>query len=111
VDSDRVFPLLIGIFEATSIDRRLKGYKSPRPLTHDSWASSIRLLGGEVQHVVVDRLDNHIYYTSVLISQKRRMLRLDVRPSDGFILALLADCPIFINEDVLRQLFPPGKPK
>jgi hypothetical protein len=46
VDGDRVFPLLIGIFEATSLDRRLKGYDSPRPLTHDAWADSIRLLGG-----------------------------------------------------------------
>jgi len=35
IDGDRTFPILIGIFEATSIDRHVKGVPSPRPLTHD----------------------------------------------------------------------------
>ena len=35
VDGNRQFPILIGIFEATSIDRRVKDIPRPRPLTHD----------------------------------------------------------------------------
>jgi bifunctional DNase/RNase len=44
VDGERHFPIVIGIFEATSIDRRVKGIQAPRPLTHDLitrwWTSS-----------------------------------------------------------------------
>ena len=31
----RVFPIVIGIMEALAIDRRLKGFLSQRPMTHD----------------------------------------------------------------------------
>src|SRR5215510_14371457 len=47
VDGDRSFPIVIGIFEATSIDRRVKKMASPRPLTHDLVTSVIDSLGGE----------------------------------------------------------------
>src|SRR5713101_7149581 len=47
VDGERVFPIVIGIFEATSIDRRVKRLNAPRPLTHDLLASVVDLLGGE----------------------------------------------------------------
>ena len=52
VDGDRQFPILIGIFEATSIDRRVKDYEPPRPLTHDLLVNSIEILGGELDSVV-----------------------------------------------------------
>ena len=53
VDGPRWFPMLIGIFEATSLDRTIKGLDSPRPLTYDAMAAAIRLLGGTVHDVVV----------------------------------------------------------
>ena len=46
VEGDRTFPILIGLFEATSIDRRVKNHQSPRPLTHDLLVASVELLGG-----------------------------------------------------------------
>ena len=49
IDGERTFPILIGIFEATSIDRRVKGYPSPRPLTHDLIVNVVENLGGEFQ--------------------------------------------------------------
>ena len=52
----RTFPILIGIFEATSIDRRVKGFESPRPLTHDLLVSAVESLGGEFQDVVISEL-------------------------------------------------------
>jgi hypothetical protein len=104
VDGDRRFPLLIGIFEATSLDRMLKEYESPRPLTHDAFAASIRLLGGEVQDVVVDRLEDRIYFASARIRHQGRLLLLDIRPSDALALAVLSDRPIFIGDGVLDQI-------
>jgi bifunctional DNase/RNase len=52
VDGERSFPILIGIFEATSIDRRVQGHSPPRPLTHDLLKSTIETLGAEVQDEV-----------------------------------------------------------
>ncbi len=57
IDGQRTFPILIGIFEATSIDRRVKGYPSPRPLTHDLIVSVVEQLGGEFQDVVISELE------------------------------------------------------
>jgi bifunctional DNase/RNase len=111
VDGTRFFPMLTGIFEATSLDRRFKGYDSPWPLTHDALAAGIRLLGGEVQDVLIDRLENHNYFASARIRHQGRLLLLDMRPSDAFTLAVLSDCPIFIGEGVLDQIDFEGKNK
>jgi uncharacterized protein len=104
VDGPKRVPILIGIFEATSLDRRLKGYESPRPLTYDAFAASIRLLGGEVQDVVVHRLENQTYHANARIRRQSDLLLLDVRPSDGFVLAILFDRPIFFTDQVLDQV-------
>src|SRR5213082_3788417 len=62
VEGDRSFPIVIGIFEATSIDRRVKGMPSPRPLTHDLVASVIENMGGDLQDIVISELREHTYY-------------------------------------------------
>ncbi len=104
VDGPQRVPVLIGIFEATSLDRVLKGHESPRPLTHDAMAAAIRLLGGEVEDVVVNRLENQTYYSDVRIRRQGDLLSLDVRPSDAFVLAVLFDRPIFLTDEVLKQV-------
>ena len=82
----------------------MKGFKSPRPLTHDAWSDTIRLLGGRVQDVVIDRFTDHMYLASISFLQREELLLLDLRPSDAFMLALLTDCPIFISEGVLDKI-------
>ena len=62
VDGERTFPIVIGIFEATSIDRRVKGLPAPRPLTHDLLANTIELLGGELQDIFISELRDHTYF-------------------------------------------------
>src|SRR2546429_9182147 len=59
VEGDRSFPIVIGIFEATSIDRRVKKMPSPRPLTHDLVASVIDSMGGDLQDVFISELRDH----------------------------------------------------
>src|ERR1700693_2841929 len=53
VEGDRSFPIVIGIFEATSIDRRVKGMPSPRPLTHDLVAAIVESMGGDLQDIYI----------------------------------------------------------
>ena len=103
LDERHLVPITTGIFEATALDRILKGYPSPRPLTHDTFAASIRLLGGEVQDVVIQRLEDRIYYVNARIRAQGNLLLLDLQPSDALVLAVLFDCPIVVADEVLSQ--------
>ncbi len=62
VDGDRTFPILIGIFEATSIDRRVKGFQAPRPLTHDLLVNILNELDVEVVRVTVTELRENTFH-------------------------------------------------
>lgn len=106
VDGDRSFPILIGIFEATSIDRRVQGHTPPRPLTHDLLRNVIETLGAEVQDVVITQLIDHTYYAVIRIRHEGELQEIDCRPSDAIALAVHYDphLPIYVSEDVLGQV-------
>ena len=69
VAGDRSFPILIGLFEATSIDRRVRGEISQRPLTHDLLKASIEAIGGRIQDVVIHSLEDHTYFAGIRIKK------------------------------------------
>ena len=104
VDGDRSFPIVIGIFEATSIDRRVKGMPSPRPLTHDLVANVIDQLGGELRDIFISELRDHTYFAKLRIRQNGELVEVDSRPSDAIALAVTAKVPIFVAEDVLNEV-------
>src|SRR5712692_2151439 len=104
VDGERSFPIVIGIFEATSIDRRIKRMPSPRPLTHDLVASVIENLGGELRDIYISELRDHTYYAKLRIRQNGEMVEVDSRPSDAIALAVTASVPIYVSEDVLEEV-------
>ena len=81
VDGDRTFPILIGIFEATSIDRRVKQFQSPRPLTHDLLVNAVETLGGEFQDVVISELKEHTYFAKLRVRHEGELVEIDARPS------------------------------
>ena len=104
VEGDRSFPIVIGIFEATSIDRRVKGMPSPRPLTHDLVASVIENMGGELRDIYISELRDHTYYAKLRIRMNGEMVEVDSRPSDAIALAVTAKVPIYVAEDVLEEV-------
>jgi uncharacterized protein len=104
VDGERTFPIVIGIFEATSIDRRVKGLPAPRPLTHDLLASTIELLGGELQDIFISELRDHTYFAKLRIRHEGEMIEVDSRPSDAIAIAVTVDVPIYVSEDVLNEV-------
>ena len=104
VDGERSFPIVIGIFEATSIDRRVKNIPAPRPLTHDFVANVVDQLGGEFQDVIISELREHTYYAKLRIRKDGELIEVDSRPSDAIALAVTARVPIYVNEDVLNEL-------
>lgn len=103
VDGDRSFPIVIGIFEATSIDRRVKGMQAPRPLTHDLIAAVVEQMGGEIQDIVISDLKEHTYFAKLRVRNEGELVEVDCRPSDAIALAVTAKVPIYVSEDVLGE--------
>jgi uncharacterized protein len=103
VEGERSFPIVIGIFEATSIDRRVRNLPSPRPLTHDLVTNAIEQLGGEIQDVVISDLKEHTYFAKLRIRHEGEIIEVDSRPSDAIALAVTAKVPIYVSEDVLQE--------
>jgi hypothetical protein len=103
VEGEQSFPIVIGIFEATSIDRRVRKLESPRPLTHDLVASVIEQLGGELQDICINELREHTYYAQLRIRQNGELVHVDCRPSDAIALAVTARVPIYVAEDVIEE--------
>jgi uncharacterized protein len=103
VGGDRSFPIMIGIFEATSIDRRVKGIVPPRPLTHDLLANAVDLLGGEVQDIYINELRDHTYFAKLRIRHEGELIEVDSRPSDAIAVAVTVDVPIYVAEDVIDE--------
>lgn len=105
VDGDRQFPILIGIFEATSIDRRVKQIERPRPLTHDLLVGVVETMGGELDSVVISELKEATYFANLRVKYEGEIIEIDARPSDAIAVAVTCDppLPIYVEEDVLER--------
>ncbi len=106
IDGDRQFPILIGIFEATSINRRVKNYQSPRPLTHDLLVGLVESLGAELDSVLISELREHTYFAQLRVRQDGELIEIDARPSDAIAVAVTCDppLPIYVAEEVLEDV-------
>jgi len=106
VNGERQFPILIGIFEATNIDRRVKeDYTPPRPLTHDLIVKVAEALGAQLDSVVISELREHTYYAQLRLRKGGEILEIDARPSDAIAVAVTfrPPLPIYVSEQVLAD--------
>ncbi|MCY3011741.1 MAG: bifunctional nuclease family protein [Planctomycetota bacterium] len=112
IEGERQFPILIGIFEATSIDRRVKnGARPPRPLTHDLVVQVAEALGGELESVVISDLKEQTYFAHIRIKRGEEFFEIDCRPSDAIAIAVTFQppLPVYVAEEVLDRVS--GKPE
>src|SRR5688500_4773483 len=96
VDGDRKFPIVIGSGEAYAIDRRLKGILHPRPLTHDLLAAVIEQMGGQIERIEINNLQDHTFYARIDIRQNSQSVKVDSRTSDAMALCVATSVPIFV---------------
>ncbi len=101
---DREFPIVIGDAEASAINRRLKGVKKARPMTHDLLADVIDRLGVEFEKIVINDLKNHTFYAKLILRANGEMIEIDSRPSDAIALGVASETPIYVSEHVLREV-------
>jgi len=106
VDGSRQFPILIGLFEATSIDRRVRDERPQRPLTHDLVVNIVEALGGEPDSVVINDLREHTYYAKLRVKLDGELIEIDARPSDAIAVAVTCqpNLPIYVAEEVLEEV-------
>ncbi|MBV8672492.1 MAG: bifunctional nuclease family protein [Acidobacteriaceae bacterium] len=100
--SEALLPIWVGIYEAQAIALEVEKAQAPRPLTHDLLKNLVHGLNAQVQRVVVTELKDDTFYAVIWMEQNGEVVAMDSRPSDALALALRADCPIFVDEDVLR---------
>jgi bifunctional DNase/RNase len=103
-DGEREFPIVIGDGEACAIDRRLKGFKKARPMTHDLLADVIEALQGELEKIVITDLKNHTFFAKLVLRSQGQLIEIDSRPSDAIALGVASQTPIFVEEQVLREV-------
>jgi bifunctional DNase/RNase len=99
----RILPIFIGIWEAVSINSAKIKEVLPRPFTHDLFIDLCAKFSITLRSLQIDSIDNGVYYAQLVLVSNHHEEYLDCRPSDGIALALRAEIPIFVDEEVLTS--------
>jgi len=99
----RYLPFGTGIFEATALDRALKGESFPVPLTYDAWLTSLQVLGAEIEEACIYDLHEHRYYAELRLRRGQENVRIDMRPSDALVMSLKAGVPFLVAERLFSE--------
>ncbi len=102
-EGERSFPIMIGLYEVSSIERRIRNMPSQRPLTHDLVVNVIEQLGGELSDILINELREGTYFAKLRIRMNGELVEVDARPSDAIALAVSTKVPIYVSEDVIEE--------
>ena len=101
--AERYLPIWIGIYEANAIALKITGITPERPITHDLMTNIFGDLGARLTSVEVSSLDSDVFYARIFMAVDGRTLDVDARPSDAIALAVRAEVPILVSDDVLDK--------
>jgi bifunctional DNase/RNase len=93
----------VGVYEANAIALEIEKVNPPRPMTHDLLKNLLVGLETQVHKVVVTELKEDTFYAVIWLQRNGQIISIDSRPSDALALALRMDCPIFVDEEVLKN--------
>jgi bifunctional DNase/RNase len=102
VGSETLLPIWVGVYEANAIALEIEKVATPRPMTHDLIRNVLSGLDAFVHRVVVTELREDTFYAVIWLERNGQIISIDSRPSDALALALRADCPIFVDEEVIK---------
>ncbi len=103
VQGQAILPIWVGVYEANAIALEIEKVQTPRPMTHDLLRNVLLGLEVRVQKIVVNDLKDDTFYAMIWVEREGQMMTIDSRPSDALALALRMDCPIFVDEAVLKN--------
>src|SRR6202163_274020 len=98
-----VLPIWVGVYEANAIALEIEKVSTPRPMTHDLIKSLLLGLNTGLRKVVVSKLKDDTFYAVIWLDREGELISVDSRPSDALALALRLDCPIFVDDSVLKS--------
>ncbi|MCL2136190.1 MAG: bifunctional nuclease family protein [Coriobacteriia bacterium] len=110
ISEKRVLPIWIGPSEAASIGVALEGAQNQRPMTHDLLATAIEALDGEIDSILINRVDGSTFYATVFLTQGDKTIEIDARPSDSIALAVRSMANIYVDEQVMEDASRPFLP-
>jgi bifunctional DNase/RNase len=103
VGGDTVLPIWVGVYEANAIALEIEKVTTPRPMTHDLIKNLLVGLDTQVHKVVVTELREDTFFAVIWLERDGHIVSIDSRPSDALALALRVDCPIFVEDEVLKS--------
>jgi bifunctional DNase/RNase len=103
VEGNRFLPIWIGHPEAAAILMKLQNASTPRPMTHDLFTDILEQLSAQVVRVAVTELRENTFFAQVTIQQDGSEIEVDSRPSDAIALAVRAEAPIFVADEVIDE--------
>jgi bifunctional DNase/RNase len=102
VNGTAILPIWVGIYEANAIALEIEKVATPRPMTHDLIRNLLFGLETGVKKVVVSELKEDTFYAVIWLERNGQTISVDSRPSDALAIALRLDCPIYVEEAVLK---------
>ncbi len=103
VGSDTVLPIWVGVYEANAIAMEIEKVTTPRPFTHDLIKNLLNGLNAHVHKIVVTELRDDTFFAVIWMERDGKVISIDSRPSDALAVALRVDCPIYVDEEVLKS--------
>jgi len=103
VAGEAVLPIWVGVYEANAIALEIEKVATPRPMTHDLIKNLLLGLDARVHKVVVSELREDTFFAVIWLERDGRIISVDSRPSDALALALRLDCPIYVEDEVLKS--------
>jgi len=102
LNGEAVLPIWVGIYEANAIALEIEKVSTPRPMTHDLIRNLLFGLEAAVKKIVVSDLKDDTFYAVIWLERNGELISVDSRPSDALAIALRMDCPIFVDDTVLK---------
>ncbi|HYM13377.1 MAG TPA: bifunctional nuclease family protein [Bryobacterales bacterium] len=103
INGNSLLPIWVGVYEANAIALEIEKVATPRPMTHDLIKSLLLGLSTGIRKVVVNDLKDDTFYALIWLERNGELISVDSRPSDALALALRLDCPIYVEEEVLKS--------
>ena len=103
-NGDMMVPIYIGPAEAISIDVALRKETTPRPMTHDLLKTIMDNFSIGIDRIIIDDLDEQVFYARLMLQDGDRQVEIDARPSDCIALAVRTNASIFIERNIMEKV-------
>jgi uncharacterized protein len=103
IGSERYLPIWVGPYEAEAITVALQEVEMIRPLTHDLLKNVFGAFNARIKRIEIVKLQNEIFYGSIVAEVDGREVNVDSRPSDAIALSVRAHVPILVHHSVMEE--------